>query len=92
MSPSELQNLAGPIRPNVIVRFREDCQRVVLRLGMGGNLDALLRFDPRVRSPSPPPPPRARRGQWPQRGVQDNRGGDSPAQGHSRGGAPETTR
>jgi len=42
----ETKNLAGPIRPNVIVRFREDCQRVVMRLRMGGNLDSLLWFNP----------------------------------------------
>ncbi|KAI0247404.1 hypothetical protein BJV78DRAFT_1246095 [Lactifluus subvellereus] len=86
------KNLAGPIRPNVILRFREDCQRVVLRLRMGGNLDALLRFDPRIRPPSPPPQPRPRRRQQPQRGVQDgNRGRNGPARSLSRGGAPKTT-
>jgi len=59
----ETKNLAGPIRPNVIVRFREDCQRVVMRLRMGGNLDSLLWFDSRTRPPSPTPRPRARRRQ-----------------------------
>lgn len=88
MRRSELQNLAGPIRPNVILRFREDCQRVVLRLSMGGNLDTLLRLDPRIRPPSPPPQPRPRRRQ--QRGD-GNRGRNGPARGLPRGGGPKTT-
>jgi len=57
------KNLAGPIRPHVMVHFREDCQRAVMRLGMGGNLDSLLWFDPRTRPPSPPPQPRRKRQQ-----------------------------
>lgn len=68
------QNLAGPIRPNVIVRFREDCQRVVMRLGMGGSLGALLWFDPRSRPPSPTPQPRVRRRQQAQEGGRGGRG------------------
>jgi len=89
----ESQNLAGPIRPPVLARFREDCQRVVLRLRLGGNLDALLRFDPRTRPPSPPPQPNQRRRQRPQggeRGGNRGRGRGGPSRGHTRGGAPKT--
>ncbi|KAI0300086.1 hypothetical protein B0F90DRAFT_450759 [Multifurca ochricompacta] len=89
------KNLAGPIRPHVIARFREDCQRVVLQLRLGGNLDTLLRFDPRTYSctPSPQPPPRRR--QQPQRGAHDgrrDRNRSRPARGFSRGGGPSTSR
>jgi len=68
----ETKNLAGPIKPNVIVRFREDCQRVVMRLRMGGKLDSLLWFDPRTRPPSPIPQPRVRRRQ--QQGLRQEGG------------------
>ncbi|KAI9457638.1 hypothetical protein BJY52DRAFT_1272005 [Lactarius psammicola] len=86
------KNLAGPIRPPVLARFREDCQRVVLRLRSGGNLDALLRFDPRTRPPSPPPQPNQRRRQRPQRGERGGNRGTGrggPSRGHTRGGAPK---
>jgi len=65
------KNLAGPIRPHVVVHFREDCQRAVMRLRMGGNIDSLLWFDPRTRPPSPPSHPRRRREQQSHRGAQD---------------------
>lgn len=86
------KNLAGPIRPPVLARFREDCQRVVLRLRLGGNLDALLRFDPRIRPPSPPPQPNQRMRQRPQgaeRGGNRNVGRGGPSRGHTHGG-PKT--
>ncbi|KAH9003297.1 hypothetical protein EDB86DRAFT_2343967 [Lactarius hatsudake] len=87
------KNLAGPIRPPVLARFREDCQRVVLRLRLGGNLDSLLRFDLRTRPPSPPPQPNQRRRQRPQggeRGGNRGRGRGGPLRGHPRGGAPKS--
>ena len=31
----ESQNLAGPIRPPIFVRFREDCQQVVNEMAAG---------------------------------------------------------
>ena len=37
---SESQNLAGPIRPPIFVRFREDCQRVVNEMETGIMVDA----------------------------------------------------
>ncbi|KAH9026816.1 hypothetical protein EDB85DRAFT_1978024 [Lactarius pseudohatsudake] len=86
------KNLTGPIRPPVLARFREDCQRVVLRLRLGGNFDSLLRFDPRTRPPSPPPQPNQRRRQRPQggeRGGNRGRGRGGPLRGHPRGGAPK---
>jgi len=86
------KNLAGPIRPNMIVRFREDCQRAVMRLRMGGNLDALLRFDPRYDPPSQPPNPGRR--PLPHRGMQDGRRGKGrgrPTQDPSRSVATTTT-
>lgn len=86
------KNLTGPIRPPVLARFREDCQRVVLRLRLGGNLDSLLRFDPRTRPPSPPPQPNQRRRHRPQGGERGgNRGGGRgrPLRDHPRGGAPK---
>jgi len=88
------KNLAGPIRPNMIVRFREDCQRAVMRLRMGGNLDALLRLDQRHGPPSQPPNPGRGRRHAPRRGMQDDsrgKGRNRPPQGPSRGGAPTTT-
>jgi len=86
------KNLAGTIRPPVLARFREDCQRVIMRLRLGGNLNALLWFDPRTRPPSPPPQPNQRRRQRPQGGERGNiRGGGRgvPVRGHTRGGAPK---
>jgi len=76
----------------MIVRFREDCQRAVMRLRMGGNLDALLRFDPRHDPPSQPANPGRR--YPPRRGMQDDsrgKGRNRPPQDPSRGGAPTTT-
>jgi hypothetical protein len=96
MQRSWSQNLAGPIRPHVIVRFREDCQRVVMRLRMGGTLNAILWFDPRTGPPSPQPQPHPKRQQQPHRGMQDgdkgtnrNQSTGSPSPGG--GGAPKTT-
>lgn len=86
------KNLAGSIRPPVLARFREDCQRVVLRHRLGGNLDALLRFDPRTRPPSPLPQPNQRRRHRPQggeRGSNRGRGRGGPVRGHTPGGVPK---
>lgn len=71
----ETKNLAGPIKPNVIIRFREDCQRVVMRLFNGGNLNSLLWFDPRTRPPSPTSQPRARPRQQQAQGQEGGRRG-----------------
>ncbi|KAI9454200.1 hypothetical protein F5148DRAFT_444371 [Russula earlei] len=72
------KNLAGSIRPHVVAHFREDCQRVVMRLRIGGNLDSLLWFDPRTRPLSPPPQPRRkRRQQQPVQGAHNSAARDS---------------
>lgn len=76
----------------MIVRFREDCQRAVMRLRMGGNLDALLRFDPRYDPPSQPPNPGRR--PPPRRGKQDGskgKGRGRPTQDPSRSVEMTTT-